>query len=219
MVCYFYYVADSLALVVIGAAFVVKALVEIWGQETPTWLCPGNVCQLLFIYVVGLPTIVSMMGYCRMATDINFRGRDILGLLLYFGGSAYSLAYEVSRFRWKARPENKGKLHTVGQAAYCIHPNYFGDLFTYTGWGLAVGTSCTVSLPIAMVPIFVFLIMPNSDAYLAQRYPQEFPAYAAKTATLIPGLHSTMASKLLSWICLAVAMYCWCFTCGAPCGY
>ena len=46
-----------------------------------------------------------------------------------------------------------------------------------------------------MVFTFVLFVVPNSDTYLAQRYPEEFPAYAAQTATLIPGLHSAVASQ------------------------
>jgi len=154
-----------------------------------------------------------------MASDINFQGRDVVGMSLYFGGSLFSLAYEVGRFQWKARPENKGKLHTIGLAAWCIHPNYLGDLFTYTGWALACGTSCAVSIPIFMVWTLMLLVVPNSDNYLAQRYPLEFPAYAEKTATLIPGIHSKIVGKILAWVCFLIAVYCWCFTCAAPCGY
>ncbi|CAK9079044.1 unnamed protein product [Durusdinium trenchii] len=142
-----------------------------------------------------------------------------LGLALYLGGSFYSLAYEVGRFRWKARPENKGKLHTVGLASWCIHPNYFGDLFTYTGWGLAAGTTCAVSVPVLMFFTFVLVVVPNSDNYLSQRYPKEFPAYAAHTATLIPGLHSKVLSQVLAWLCLLLCIYSWCFRCPGPCGY
>ncbi|CAE7531707.1 unnamed protein product [Symbiodinium sp. CCMP2456] len=133
MAFYFYFVATSAVLVLIGGIFVVKALVEIWGQQTPTWLCPGTVCMLFVIYVLIIPTVSYMFGYCTMASDINFTGHKWVGLVLYLFGSSFSLYYEVHRFRFKAKPENKGKLHTVGPAAWCIHPNYFGDLFTYTG--------------------------------------------------------------------------------------
>ena len=70
-----------------------------------------------------------------------------------------------------------------------------------------------------MITTFVFLVIPNSDAYLAKRYPSEFPAYAARTATLIPGLHSQVLSKALAWLCLLISVYCWVYTCPGPCGY
>ncbi|CAE7731284.1 unnamed protein product [Symbiodinium microadriaticum] len=219
MSSYFYFVLESPVLLVMGGVFVVKVLVEIWGQTTPTWLCPGTLCLLLVVYTLGFPTIVPyMFGYCTKVLDICFLGHQTLALALYLGGSSYSLYYEVHRFRWKAKPENKGKLHMVGPAAWCIHPNYFGDLFTYTGWALATGTTCALSIPIATIFTFVMAVVPNSDNYLAQRYPEEFPAYAAKTATLIPGLHSKLGSQILAWASLVVSMYFWCNTCSASCG-
>ena len=65
--------------------------------------------------------------------DIHFLHRDIVGFVLFAFGSSYSLWYEVHRFQWKKDPNNKGKLHTIGLAKYCIHPNYLGDICTYTG--------------------------------------------------------------------------------------
>ena len=220
MILYFMCVKQSRVLCLIGGFFVIKALIEIWGQQTPTWMCPGTLCLVVVVYTLGLPTVVVYMyGYCTITSDINFEGRDMVALALYFGGSLYSLAYEVDRFRWKAKPENKGKLHTVGLATWCIHPNYFGDLFTYTGWALASGTLCAISIPILTIWTFVLFVVPNSDHYLAERYPNEFPAYAEKTATLIPGLRSSAASKILAWICLTISIYLWCYACPSPCGY
>ncbi|CAK9001878.1 unnamed protein product [Durusdinium trenchii] len=219
MAVYFVWVKTSVVLCVIGGVFLIKALIEIWGQETATWVCPATVFMLVVVYGPVWPSIFCMFGYCTQSSDIQFLGRDELGLALYLGGSFYSLAYEVGRFRWKARPENKGKLHTVGLASWCIHPNYFGDLFTYTGWGLAAGTTCAVSVPVLMFFTFVLVVVPNSDNYLSQRYPKEFPAYAAHTATLIPGLHSKVLSQVLAWLCLLLCIYSWCFRCPGPCGY
>ena len=157
-----------------------------------------------------------MFGSCRIV-DLEMPYREYIGLAMYLFGSSYSLGYELHRFAWKARPENKGRLHTVGLAAYHIHPNYFGDLFTYGGWGLAAGTACALS--IAPIQFFgmVYFICPNSDAYLAQRYPDEFPAYAAATATYVPGLAHKTLSYVLAWLSLGLAMWME-MSCGPACG-
>ena len=39
---YFSLVADSATLLIIGAVWVAKLMLEIWGQHTPTWACPGS---------------------------------------------------------------------------------------------------------------------------------------------------------------------------------
>lgn len=219
MIPYFICVKHSWVLCVMGGFFLIKAMVEVWGQRTPTWIVPGTCCMLVVVYTLIIPTVAYMYGYCTMASDIHFQGRDMVALILYFGGSLFSLAYEVGRFRWKAQAENKGRLHTVGLAAWCIHPNYLGDLFTYTGWASACGTTCAVSIPILMIWTFVLFVVPNSDFYLAERYPLEFPAYAQKTATLIPGLRSKVLSQILAWTCLMTSVYLFCYACPGPCGY
>jgi len=152
-----------------------------------------------------------------VARGRDFPHRETAGLALYLFGSSYSLGYEVHRFRWKARPENQGKLHTVGLATYCIHPNYFGDLFTYGGWGLACGTQCAMSPALLSLFYLTLFVVPNSDAYLAQKYPDEFPAYLAKTARLIPGVRSKAAAHALAWAGLLVSFYMQ-INCGPACG-
>lgn len=149
---YFTLVSDSAVLLMIGAIWVAKLLIEIWGQHTPTWAAPGTVSLFIVVYIFGLPSFVYIYGGCRSGPQIGIPYREVAGVVLYLFGSSYSLWYEVNRFRWKARPINKGRLHTIGLAQYSIHPNYFGDLFTYTGWGLATGTQCALS----MAPMSLF---------------------------------------------------------------
>ena len=209
-------VLDSMTLLTIGTIFMLKLLTEIWGQDTPTWACPGGWQLFIVVYIVGIPSIVYLMGFCRVQ-DVDFPFREPVALALYLFGSAYSLSYEVHRFLWKARAENKGRLHTVGHARLCMHPNYFGDLFTYTGWALAVGTRCALSLGPAQLCYLIFLVIPNSDAYLARRYPSDFPAYAASTASLIPGVRSRPVSIVLAWAGLAASLYLQ-MSCMASCG-
>lgn len=208
---YMYYVwqgaQDPIVLWIMGVVFVVKGLIEVWGQNTPTWICPGTLLLLTVVYMLGLPGIMYMLGHCTNNPDIDFPHRDVVALILNVFGSIYSLSYEMGRFWWKAKPENKGKLHTIGLARFCIHPNYFGDLFTYSGWALATGTSCNLSTPLLMIWMFAYFVMPNSDAYLAQRYPTEFPAYAEKTATLIPFFNSSIGLKIIGWLGFVASMW------------
>ena len=181
MMGYYVYVVRFFPLLIcFGVWSLVKYLVETWGQETPTWICPGGIGGFIMIYVLIMPGIVYMDGYCTSNQDMHFPFRNEIAAVLFFGGSSFSLSYELGRFAWKKKDQNKGKLHTVGLAKYCIHPNYLGDLFTFTGWGLACGTTCALSAPIWMLWSFGMIVCPNSDAYLAQRYSSEFPAFPAR---------------------------------------
>mmetsp|Transcript_31356 Transcript_31356/g.57533 ORF Transcript_31356/g.57533 Transcript_31356/m.57533 type:complete len:272 (-) Transcript_31356:144-959(-) len=194
---YFYMVLDNSFLFFCGLASVLKFLVEIWGQETPTWAAPGTLFMLFVMYGLLYPYVIATYAYCRHEEDFDPLPAQVVGTIMFVLGSSFSLYYELDRFHWKAKPENKGKLHTVGLAAVCIHPNYFGDLFTYTGWALVTGTWCAMACPSFMIWSFAFIVVPNSDAYLASRYPSSFPDYSMQTATLIPGLHSKFVLKAL----------------------
>merc|ERR1712127_68427 len=105
---------------------------------------------------MGLPSALWMLSGCPENGDISFRYRDVVGLTLFVFGSGYSLAYEASRFRWKKLPESKGRCHTVGFARLCIHPNYFGDLISYTGWAIAGGSVCALSLSLFQMGEFLW---------------------------------------------------------------
>lgn len=209
-------VSDSTALTVIGAVFLAKLLVETWGQSTPTWVCPASMPLFLAVYVLGLPSVLYMYATCRVV-DVEFAHREAVALALYLIGTVFSLSHEVHRFRWKARPENTGRLHTTGLARLCAHPNYFGDFFTYTGWGLAAGTMCATSLPPASLFVFVLFVCPNSDAYLASRYADEWPKYSASVASLIPGVRNRSLELALAWAGLALSLYMQA-SCGQACG-
>jgi len=204
---YFDAVRARPVLLLAGTLTLFKLLVETWGQDTPTWVCPGGPVMFLVIYVGIIPGVVYADGLCTHNPDILCPYRDAVGFALFAFGSVYSLWYEVHRFKWKKDSGNKGRLHMVGLARYCIHPNYFGDLFTYTGWAICVGTTCALSVPLMMVWTFVYLVNPNSDAYLAERYSQEWPAYATQTATLIPGVRSSVANQAWAWLAFAAGCY------------
>ena len=189
--CAWYLIAvcESPVLMFMGGTFLVKLLIEIWAQHTPTWMAPSTWPLLIGMHVLALPGLTRMFGQCRIE-DVAFPYRELVALALYCIGSTYSLAYEIHRFWWKAQPENEGRLHTTGLARFCIHPNYFGDFFTYLGWGMATGTYCGMGMAPMMMHWLMFMVIPNSDAYLAQKYPDEFAAYQATTAPLIPGVKS-----------------------------
>lgn len=205
---YFYCVRASIALWICGIVFFGKLLTEIWGQETPTWACPGTPCLFVTMYGFGWPYFIGTFGYCTKTSAIDFPYRGVIAVVIYLFGSFYSLGYEVHRFRWKAKPENAGKLYTIGLGQFCMHPNYFGDLFTYSGWALATGTVFAFNLVLMSVWALWIFVIPNSQEYLARRYPAEFPAYADATSKFVPFLHNKIFMTALAWISLIGSCYC-----------
>lgn len=169
------------------------------------------------IFVLIIPGFIYTDTVCVQDPDITFHGHEIVGVICFLFGSTYALSYEMGRFQWKKQPENKGRLHTIGLAKYSIHPNYFGDLFTYSGYGITAGTTCSLALPIWMIVSFVFIVNPNSDAYLAQRYALDgWSEYSGKTATMVPGVRGKYPNIILG-ILGGVVAFMFSAKCGVQC--
>lgn len=113
-------------------------------------------------------------------------GVDMIALVLYVSGSYLNSASEIQRKRWKEEPSNKGHCYTGGLFRFSMHINYFGDVLLFTGWCLFAAAWWTLALPLLMLLMFMYVHIPPLDAYLAQRYGEEFEAYRSKTRRMIP---------------------------------
>lgn len=116
-------------------------------------------------------------------------GWDVLAGVLFLGGGALNTGSEWARLRFKARPENRGKLYTRGPFAVVRHPNYLGDCLWGVGWALASRSPWSVLIVLAEVAGFVFVNVPQLSRYLEQRYGDDYRAWAARTARLVPWLY------------------------------
>lgn len=113
----------------------------------------------------------------------------VIGGCLVLVGSAINSGSEWQRLTWKNRPENKGHLFTGGMWKYSRHVNYFGDLVLFTGWAMMTGVPALFVIPVLMIGGFAFANVPAQDRYLAERYGDEYKAYASRTARLIPFIY------------------------------
>jgi len=113
----------------------------------------------------------------------------ILGAFLYLLGSVLNTGSELSRHLWKKIPANRGHLYTQGLFRFSRHINYFGDELLFTGYALITGSLWCLVVPALMIFGFLFVSIPMLDAYLAQKYPAEFPSYASHTKKFFPFLY------------------------------
>ncbi len=112
-----------------------------------------------------------------------------LGVALFLLGSSMNTWSEFQRHRWKQQPQNKGQLFTRGLFRLSRHPNYFGDLISFTGLCLIAGSWITAIIPVLMLLGFVFVNIPVLDAHLRARYGAAFDDYVKTTARLIPFIY------------------------------
>jgi steroid 5-alpha reductase family enzyme len=109
-----------------------------------------------------------------------------VGALLFLLGSWMNTYAEYARHKWKQLPENRGRLYTFGLFRYSRHPNYLGDLISFSGLCLISGRWITVIVPLIMLSGFVFANIPMLDAHLHDHYGRAFDEYAERTRKLIP---------------------------------
>lgn len=108
------------------------------------------------------------------------------GVVLFLLGSWMNSSAEYARHVWKQIPENHGRLYTLGLFRYSRHPNYLGDLLSFSGLSLVAGRWVTAVIPLIMLAGFIFANIPMLDAHLHDRYGAAFDEYAARTRKLIP---------------------------------
>lgn len=147
--------------------------------------------------VLGLAAFIALfeIGFCLLGggvlrgAAIPFGWLDWGALALVLAGSWLNTGSELQRWQWKKRPEAKGHCYTGGLFAHSMHVNYFGDTVLFTGWALLTHSALAFAIPVFMALSFVFYHIPALDAYLAERYGDEFRNYAARTAKFVPYLY------------------------------
>jgi steroid 5-alpha reductase family enzyme len=114
---------------------------------------------------------------------------DILGVLVWLIGIIFEAGGDFQLARFKANPQNKGKVLDTGLWKYTRHPNYFGDSCVWWGYGLiclAGGSYIPVYGSILMTALIirvsgVFLL----ERSLSQTKP-EYRDYIKKTNAFFP---------------------------------
>jgi steroid 5-alpha reductase family enzyme len=108
------------------------------------------------------------------------------GGVLFVLGSWMNSYAEYARDVWKGKPEHRGQLYTLGLFRYSRHPNYLGDLLSFSGLCLISGVWVTAIIPLIMLAGFVFVNIPALDAHLRDHYGNAFDEYARHTRKLVP---------------------------------
>ena len=115
---------------------------------------------------------------------------DALGALLFACGIGFEAIGDAQLARFKALPENRGRVMDRGVWRYTRHPNYFGDALAH--WGLftiALATPhgwLTVLSPVLMT----FLLLRVSGVALLERSigkrRPEYAEYQRRTSAFFP---------------------------------
>lgn len=134
------------------------------------------------IYYIGY----AMLGY-QAQSDLGFI--DAIAILTFSFGSYLNTFSELKRHFWKKKPENQGKLYTLGLFRYSMHINYFGDLLWVLAYAMITQNIFAFVIPVFIFCFFAFFNIPKLDKYLAEKYSDQFPDYARKTKKFIPFIY------------------------------
>ncbi len=155
--------------------FAVKSLYLIFGF------------QGLLALVISLPLLVAI----RSSTPFGWL--DYAGILLWTVGMIFEAGGDWQLARFKANPDNRGKVLDSGLWSLTRHPNYFGDFCVWWGFfliALSAGGWWTLISPLVMS----FMLLKVSGVALLEkdigkRRP-EYAQYIKRTNAFFPGPQS-----------------------------
>lgn len=140
--------------------------------------------QGLLMWIISAPLLAAQTG----SLPARLTALDLLGVLVWAIGFFFEAAGDAQLARFKARPENKGKVMRSGVWRYTRHPNYFGDSAQWWGFFLfaaAAGGWWSVFSPVIMT----LLLLRVSGVALLEKTLETRPGYREyieTTSSFIP---------------------------------
>lgn len=111
-----------------------------------------------------------------------------VGVLVWAFGFVYEFLADLQLARFKADPDNRGRIMDQGLWARSRHPNYFGDALQWWGLGLiafSVVTWWSLIGPAAMTAVFLGLSNDVLEKGMRKRH-GDYAAYIARTPKFFP---------------------------------
>jgi steroid 5-alpha reductase family enzyme len=142
--------------------------------------------QAVLVAIISLPHLVVQ----AQAVEPGWRWSDIAGLAVWLVGFTFEALGDAQMARFKADPDNRGKVMRSGLWRYTRHPNYFGDAMVWWGfWLIALGAPGGAWTVVGPVIMTVLLLKVSGVALLerdlSKRRP-EYRDYVESTSAFIP---------------------------------
>ncbi len=153
-------------------AFWIKSLYIVFGL------------QAVLAWLVAMPLAVAI------GNDAPLGWLDLAGVMLWCLGMVFEVGGDNQLARFKASPDNKGKVLDSGLWRYTRHPNYFGEFALWWGYYLiavSAGGWWTIGSPLLMS---FLLLRVSGVALLEKDIGERRPAYASyikRTNAFFPG--------------------------------
>ena len=148
--------------------------------------------QGLLAWIISAPLLVAV------TSNTGLYWLDAVALLVFITGIIFEAGGDYQLAKFKADPDNKGKVLDTGLWRYTRHPNYFGDFCVWWAFwlfALASGGWWSIFAPLLMS----FLLLKVSgvvmlEKTITERRPQ-YAAYIERTNAFFPGLPRKAGSE------------------------
>lgn len=113
---------------------------------------------------------------------------NLFGIAVWLTGFLWELLADIQLTRFKADPDNEGRILDTGLWRLSRHPNYFGDAVQWWGLGLIAvepGTWWALVGPAVMTTVFVTLSNDVIERGMKKRRPN-YAAYIENTPPFFP---------------------------------
>jgi steroid 5-alpha reductase family enzyme len=158
-----------------------------FGEKRYWWISYFQVffLQGILMWLISAPLLAALF-YGR---EISLGWLDYLGILLWIIGVTFEAGGDFQLARFRANPENKGKVLNSGFWHYTRHPNYFGDATVW--WGYACFCVAAGSyLPVLGSLLMTALIIKVSGVSLLEKTLKnskpQYVDYVQRTSAFIP---------------------------------
>ncbi len=140
--------------------------------------------QALLAWLIAMPLAVAV------GSDAPLGWLDVAGVALWLLGMVFEVLGDAQLARFKADPDNQGKVLDTGLWRYTRHPNYFGEFALWWGYYLlavSAGGWWTIASPLLMS----FLLLRVSGVALLEKDISErrpkYQDYIERTNAFFPG--------------------------------
>ena len=140
--------------------------------------------QGILMIFISLPIQVVFNGGKNELNIIS-----LIGLIIFFSGFLFESIGDYQMYRFKKKPENKGKIITSGLWKYTRHPNYFGEALLWWGIGIySYGSELFLLSLAGPLLINLLLVFVSGVPMLEKKYEgnKEWESYKSKTPAFIP---------------------------------
>jgi steroid 5-alpha reductase family enzyme len=145
---------------------------------------------IIFLFQAVLAWVITMPLYASLTLPGTSLPFDIVGVALWLAGLSFESVADWQLARFKANPDNQGKVMDKGLWRYSRHPNYFGECLIWWGFYLLAVSSGGWWTIVAPLLITWLLLKFSGVVMLEQTIVNRRPAYAdyiKRTNAFIPG--------------------------------